>query len=292
MNRSTQKTLQELRPWIVGIARVGFAAKGTIYFGVGLLALSLALGFTQQAHDTHGAVEQLSQVAFGRFVLLALALGLVCFGLWNLVQCIWDPEGVGTDWVGKALRVLFGLSTALNGFLAYKFGAIGLGRSWGSETGDAAVKSWTERILQWPGGRIIILTSAVIVAIVAVSQVVRLVRGKFMDVFSDSELKQTQNKWVKISARLGFAAQAIVVGLVAWFLWRAGLTRESDEAGSFTKALQTLLQQPHGRWILGFTAIGVIARGVFIWLMVPYREIRLKRNPEGLAARWRRIFGS
>lgn len=292
MKRSSRKTLQEIRPWITGIARTGFAAKGAIYVGVGLLALSLALGFTRQADDTHGAVERLADVAFGRVLLIGLAGGLVCYGVWNLVQCLWDPERVGTDWVGKALRVFFGLSAGLNGFLAYKFAAVGIGGSWGGETGDAAVKSWTERVLHWPGGRALILITAGVVAIVAVSQIVRLVRGKFMDVFSDSELKTTENFWVKTSARLGFAAQAIVVGLIAWFLWRAGMTRESDEAGGFTKALETLLQQAHGRWLLGFTAIGVISRGVFIWLMVPYREIRLKKSPRGLSARWRRIFGS
>lgn len=283
--------MQEIRPWLAGIARVGFAAKGAIYVGVGLLALSLALGFTEEAKDTQGTVQRVAEEPFGRVVLIGMALGLVCYGVWNLVQCVWDPERVGTDWVGKAMRFFFGVSAGLNGFLAYKFVTVGIGHGWSGETGDAAVKSWTERVLHWPGGRALVLAVAVTVAIVAISQIVRLIRGKFMDVFSESELKRTENLWVKTSARLGFAAQAVVAGLIAWFLWRAGLTRESDEAGGFTKALETLLQQSHGRWLLGFTASGVVARGLFIWLMVPYREIRLKKSPPGLSARWRRNFG-
>lgn len=291
MTRSSQKALQEIRPWLVGIARVGFAAKGAIYVGVGLLALSLAAGFTAEAQDARGAIEYLAGRPFGRIVLVGLAFGLLSFGLWNLVQCVWDPERVGIDWVGKVMRVFFGLSAGLNFFLAYKVGAVGFGHGWGGESGDEAVKSWTERVLHWPGGRALVLVAAAVVAIVAISQVVRFIRGKFMDVFSDSELKQAERRLVKVSARLGFAAQAIVAGLIAWFLWRAGLTREASESGGFTKALATLLQQPYGRWLLGFTAIGVMARGLFIWLMVPYREIRLKQSVPGLSARWRRVFG-
>lgn len=289
--RPSRKIVQEIRPWLAGVARLGFAAKGAIYVGVGVLALALAAGFTAEAQDTKDAIEQLGQGAFGRVLLWGLAFGLLNFGLWNLVQSLWDPERVGVDWIGQALRVLFGLSAGLNFFLATKTAGVALGRIWGQESGDEAVRSWTARVLSWPGGRVLVLLAAATVAIVAISQMVRLVRGRYMDVFSKSELKQTERRVVKLSAQLGFSAQAVLAGMVAWFLWRAGLTREASESGGFTQALATLLRQPYGRWLVGSTGVGIVARGLFIWLMVPYREIRLKQVPPGLPARWRRIFG-
>ncbi|WP_438481893.1 DUF1206 domain-containing protein [Oleiharenicola lentus] len=291
MPTKISKSVQKIRPWISFVARAGFAAKGTIYFVIGLLALRLALGFGGSAEDMHGAVEKIGNQPFGKVALLLLAFGLLNYGVWNAVQCIWDPERVAKDWIGRALRFGFGFGAGLNFFLAYKTAGVGLGRTWGGESGDEAVKSWTELVLSWPGGRMLILVAAAVTVGVAVSMIVRLIRGRFMDVFSDNDGKDTSGLWLKTTARFGFVAQAIVAGLIAWFLWRAGLHADPAEAGGFPKALETLLQQPYGRWLLGLTAVGVMSRGLFIWLMVPYREIRVKKAVVGLPARWRRMFG-
>ena len=34
-----------------------------------------------------------------------------------------------------------------------------------------------------------------------------------------------------------------------------------------------------------------MAQGLFIWLMVPYRTIRVERSTEGIRERWRRTVG-
>ena len=39
-----EKSLAEAGPWIVGLARAGYAAKGVVYCAVGLLALLAAFG--------------------------------------------------------------------------------------------------------------------------------------------------------------------------------------------------------------------------------------------------------
>mgnify|MGYP003650824894 CR=1 FL=1 len=283
--------MQKIQPWLAVVARLGFAAKGTIYVVLGLLALAFAVGFTAEAEDLRGTVETISEQVFGRIVLLGLAFGLVNYGLWNAVQSGWDPERVSTDKVGWGLRVLFGFSALLNFFLAAKTASVGFGWGWGGESGDAAVQSWTARVLGWPGGRWLVILAAVIAAGVAISLVVRLVRGKFMDVFSEEEMERAENLLVKTAARAGFAARTIVALLVAWFLWRAGITADPDEAGGMSKALATLLQQPFGPWLLGATAIGLMAQGLFIWLMVPYRTIRVERSTEGIRERWRRTVG-
>ncbi|HEX2860183.1 MAG TPA: DUF1206 domain-containing protein [Lacunisphaera sp.] len=291
MSPPSQKTVRKVRPWLLGIARVGFAAKGTIYLLIGGLALAFAVGFTRQPEDTRGAIEVVSQQPFGAVALLVLALGLVSYGLWNAVQCVWDPEHVGRDWLGQALRGIFGLSAAVNAFLAYQTAGLAVGRAWSGEDGDAAVQSWTSRALAWPGGRVLVLIAAAIMAGIALSLVVRLVRGKYIHQFAEKELAKTGSRVVKTCAWFGFLGQAVVAILIAWFLWRAGLHESPEEAGGFSKALVTLLEQPFGRTLLGFTAFGVLMQGVYIWLMVPYREIHVRQVPEGVRDRWGRAWG-
>lgn len=286
--------MQKIQPWLAVIARLGFAARGTIYIVLGLLALAVAVGFTSHVEDVRGVIETISEQAFGTVVLLVLAFGLFNHGLWNTVQCGWDPEQVSTDLIGWGLRLLFGLSALVNFFLAAKTGSVALGWGWGGESGDEAVQSWTQLVLGWPGGRGLVLGAATIAGIVAIALVVQFVRGKFMDVFSQEEMARAENLLVKTAARCGLGARTLVALLVAWFLWRAGITADAEEAGGLSKALATLLRQPFGPWLLGVTAVGLMAQGVFIWLMVPYRAIRVERSTEGIEdirQRWRRTVG-
>ena len=291
MSPPTQETVRKVRPWLSVIARVGFGAKGTIYLVVGALALAFAIGFRRELEDTQGAIEAVARQPFGAGALLLLAVGLLSYGLWNAVQCVWDPERVGRDWVGQALRGIFGLSAVAHGYFAWGVALIALGGGGRGESGDAAVESWTSRALAWPGGRAVVLVAAAIMAAVALSLVVRLVRGKYMNQFAAKELAKTGSRVVKTCAWFGFLGQAVVAILIALFLWRAGLRAEPSEAGGLLQALVTLLHQPFGRGLVGLTALGIIMQGFYIWLMVPYREIRVRQVPDGWGEWWGRAWG-
>lgn len=291
MPPASKKPVRKAGPWLSALARIGFAAKGTIYLVVGGLALAFAVGFTREPEDTRGAIEVVSQQPFGAGALILLALGLLSYGLWNVVQCVWDPERVGRDWFGQALRVIFGLSAVVHGVFAYQTVGIALRRASGGQGGDAAVQSWTLRALAWPGGRVLVLIAAAIMAGIALSLVIRLVRGKYIHQFAERELAKTGSRVVKTCAWFGFLGQAVVAILIAWFLWRAGLHEDPSNAGGFSKALVTLQQQPFGRGLLGLTALGMVMQGLYIWLMVPYRDIRVRPVPKGLRDHWGRAWG-
>ena len=159
-------------------------------------------------------------------------------------------------------------------------------------SGDEAVQSWTQRGLEMPGGRALVLIAATVFAGIATSLVVRLARGKYMNLLTPHDRDGVGGALVKGCAWYGFLAQAVIAIVTASFLWRAGLTSQPEEAGGFTKVLGTLSGQPFGRTLLAITGAGVIAQGVYIWLMVPYREIRMKQMPEGFRDHWGRVWGS
>ncbi len=292
MKRVAKTTIRKVRPWVAMIARIGFAGKGTVYLTTGLMAVAFAIGVTHEVEDLAGAIALVSRKPFGAIALLVLAFGLLNYSLWNAVQAVWDPERVGGNWVGNALRVIFVGSAAVNLFLASKIAGVAIGHRWGERTGDEAVQSWTQRALAMPGGRALVILAAAVMAGIACSQVVRLVRGKFMNLLAVSDRQGTGGSVVKACAWYGFLAQAVVAVTIASFLWRAGLTAQPDEAGGFTKALGTLSSQPFGRMLLALTGAGVMAQGVYIWLMVPYREIHVKQVPDGLREHWGRAWGA
>ena len=72
---------------------------------------------------------------------------------------------------------------------------------------------------------------------------------------------------------MGFCARALVIALVGVFLVQAAVNFDPDNAGGMAKAFATLMEQPFGRWLLGATASGLIAHGLFIWAMIRYRDL-------------------
>jgi hypothetical protein len=83
--------------------------------------------------------------------------------------------------------------------------------------------------------------------------------------------------WEKIAVitlgRMGFCARAVLIALVGLFLVQAAVHSEPDNAGGMAKALATLMEQPFGPWLLGATAAGLIAHGLFTWALMRYRDL-------------------
>ena len=64
--------------WRIWLGRVGFAAKGIVYTLIGVLALQAALGAGGQTTGSTGALKEVGQAPFGKFLLIAIGLGIVC----------------------------------------------------------------------------------------------------------------------------------------------------------------------------------------------------------------------
>lgn len=74
------------------IARVGFIAKGVVYFMVGLLALQTAIGMGGKTTGTKQALEEFIYQPFGSILLIGCIIGLLAHAVWKILQSIIDPE--------------------------------------------------------------------------------------------------------------------------------------------------------------------------------------------------------
>ena len=69
------------------------------------------------------------------------------------------------------------------------------------------------------------------------------------------------------------AAFGVVFGVIGVFLVQAALQTDPDEARGLGGALDTLARQPFGPYLLGAVALGLVAYGVFMFVMARYRRI-------------------
>jgi Domain of Unknown Function (DUF1206) len=131
---------------VAPLARWGYAASGVVSLIVGLLALLAALRAGGRPTDAQGAFETILAQPWGRLLLGAVALGLVGYALWRLVQAIWDPDRHGQGARGLLQRVGYAGSGMLYAGLAISAGQRLLGMRTGQHS-DQVAQAWTARLL-------------------------------------------------------------------------------------------------------------------------------------------------
>jgi hypothetical protein len=72
---------------VVGIGRAGMAARGVVFCIVGWLVIQSALTYDpSKSQGLQGALATLRQAAYGPYLLAIVALGLIAYGIFQLVK--------------------------------------------------------------------------------------------------------------------------------------------------------------------------------------------------------------
>jgi hypothetical protein len=78
---------------------------------------------------------------------------------------------------------------------------------------------------------------------------------------------------IRFFGRLGFVARAVVFAVIGFFLLFAAIDANSREAKGMTGALRVIQQQPYGPALLGATAAGFLAFGMYGVVLAGFRQI-------------------
>ena len=79
------------------LARIGYAARGIIYFVIGLLAVLMAFGYGGKTTDQQGAISVIGTQPVGRILLWVVLIGLVYYSTWGFIRAIFNPFLQGHD---------------------------------------------------------------------------------------------------------------------------------------------------------------------------------------------------
>lgn len=260
-------------PWIEKLARLGFAAKGIVYFVVGLLAAQAAFGTGGKTTDSSGALSTIVTQPFGKFLLALVTIGLIGYALWRLVQTIFDPEHAGEPTKAKqiAQRIGYGLSALTYSGLALTAIKLIMGNP---TSGGDSTQDWTARFMAQPFGRWLVGLAGLVVIGVGLAYLYEAFKAKFQRHFNLNLMSESERQWTKRLGQFGIAARGIVFGIIGLFLTLAALRQNANEARGLGGALAALAAQPFGPWLLGIVALGLIAYSIYSLIEARYRQIR------------------
>jgi len=238
--------------------RIGYVARGVVFLIIGGFSLSAAGGFGAHPQGARDALELVFQKPLGGYLLWSIALGLVCFAGWRLLQAIFDADRHGNNLYGLMRRGVLACSGLFYFALAAATARITVEERQMSE--DQSAREWTGWLMAQPLGRGLIALIAVGFTTIAIGLAVQALRAPYRHRL---EATQEQRVMAVTLGSYGILTRALVFFLFGGFLAGAAYDSNSWEAVSLAGVLRAIQQQAYGGVLVAIAALGLLAFGFF-----------------------------
>ena len=252
------------------LARLGLIAYGIVHLLIGWLAMQIAWsGSSGRSADSSGALKTLAGQPLGKVLLWLIVVGLVALAVWQASTAIWGHRhGDASQRTRK--RISSAARAAVYAVLAYSAAAVALGS--GSSSSSQSQRQATSDVLGLPGGRVIVIVAGLVIVAVGVAHIAKAVKRSFLDDLDTSAMSPSARRLVERLGSGGYLAKGVALGLVGGLLTYAMVTLDRQRAG-LDGAMQTIAEQPFGKFLLTAVAAGFVAFGLFSFVQSRYRQL-------------------
>lgn len=256
--------------WIENISRVGILSKGIVYCLLGILAFLAAIGSRQEKASKEGIFKFILEQPFGRILLALVALGLVAFVFWRIIQVVNDTEHQGTSRNGVFKRIGYALSGLIYSSMVYFAVKLVLDNS-KSNAGEGK-KFVVEKLLSYSYGHWVLGIIGIAIIGHGIYQIYAAYKRKFGKRVRQENMMSKGSKIFDVAGRVGYTARGIVLAIVGYFVLRAAMSSNSGEMRDTDGAFH-YLHSSLGAVALGLVALGLIGYGICMFFMARYRDI-------------------
>ena len=249
------------------LSRAGFAARGTVYVTVGILAIKLALGSNGTSANQQGALRTIAHQPFGSVLLILVAIGLGGYALWRLARALLGHGPEGSD-SGIDRVAAFASGVVYAGLCAI---AVEILLGSGGSSGGA--QKPTAGVFGWPAGTWLVGIAGVVLIGVGLYQGYRGISKDFLDDSKTEQMSPGIRRWIEWIGTFGHLARMVVFCLVGVFLIRAAIDFNPNKAVGLDGALAKVDHASYGPFLLGLVAAGLIAFGIYSFSDARYRRI-------------------
>jgi uncharacterized membrane protein YidH (DUF202 family) len=239
------------RTWVHAIARVGIASRGVIYLLLAYLAFDIARnGSAPTQTSSTGALQEVRGRPGGAALIVALALGLACYGLWRLLDALTQKRGATKRVSSFVIAVLyFGLCAQ----------AVRLISGRASNNGPSSNPvPLVANVLRWSGGPAIVEVIGVVLVGAGAALAIWGIVHHFEKDLALERIGRRTHQVVKVLGGMGDAARGFLVILVGVYLIEAGAASNPAQAKSMDESLKALVHHPYGAIVIGLVAVGLL----------------------------------
>jgi hypothetical protein len=244
--------------WFDHLIRFGLVAFGVVHLLLAWLALQLAFGDHSENASSQGAIRELASQPFGEVLVWLVALGMFLLVGWRLVEAaVGHRDEDGAKRTGKRIVSLG---------KAVVYGAIGasaLQIAIGAGSGGGGTDSMTAKLMDLPAGRWIVGIVGLVIIGIGTALVVRAWTDAFAENLSAEGRSGDSGTAYLWFGRLGYCAKGVAIGIVGGLFGYAALTHDPKKSGGLDEALQTVLEQPFGPYLLTVIGVGIGCFGLF-----------------------------
>lgn len=267
---TTTSATSHLKP----IAQAGLTAKGIVYCLFGVLTFMAAFNLNGQSANDTGKTQVFEFVykqTGGQILLGIIALGLVCYAIWRIIQTFADTEDKGKDAKGLAKRARYLFSGIVYGALAYTVvRMLWLNKS--SNSDGNRNQQVAQELLSQPMGQWLTGIAALIIAGIGIYQIYYGWSEKFRK-HVDKVISDTRKRKILLgSGKIGYMARGIVWLLIGWLFFKAGINANSSSAGDTSEAFSFVNSSSYGAYLLGAISVGLICYGIFSFVRAAYED--------------------
>jgi hypothetical protein len=248
-------------------ARFGLIARAVLYLLLAYLAAVLAGGWGLHGKQVNGngALRTIAGTPLGVLALGGAALGFAAFGLARLAGAYGDRSA------GRPRR----LTTAGQGLgylvMAAVTATFVLGRrSVGSEQQQV---STTMRVLEAPGGRLVLAAVGVTALAICAWQVWIGLHGGFTDSLRTTDMGPRMRRAARWVGAVGIVARAAAVAPLGFLLVVAAAQARPGAAKGLDELLMSLDRSSGGNAVIWMVALGFLVFALYSLLEARYREV-------------------
>src|SRR5262249_21628453 len=131
------------------------------------------------------------------------------------------------------------------------------GRSSGN--GEQQPKSWTARVLDWPGGPALVAIAGIAILAGGIYLVVRGLTTKFEEKLETGRMSTAVRRVSLGLGVVGSVGRGVVFGLAGGLLVKAAFDHDPNQAQGIDGTLRTIADRAYGQVLLFLTALALFA---------------------------------
>lgn len=255
--------------WLELLTRAGFIGYGIVHLLFAWLALQIAFGRSGEEGNQNGALRTLGAQPLGKFLLVAVAVGLFAMAIWQAFEAV-----IGHRFLRGREKLFERIASVVRVVVFVWLGwtAIKVFQDASANASDQQ-QQLSEKLMASEGGRWLVGLAGLVLAAVGIGMVIYGLKKKFERNLKTGEMSPKTHTLTRRLGMAGYAARGAVFAIAGLLIVTAAVKYDPEKARGLDAALRTLRDQSYGPVLLTLMALGIAAFGVYCFLQSRYRRV-------------------